>query len=230
MVPTRSALSVVAACLVLAACSGTAQTPPTIGAPLDSQSATASAAPGRPDQLRAKWDLTGVDLPNDWPDVPVPKGTTVASAYAVDSAPRRTWTASFLSESDKRTASKMAKPVAAALLDAGYQPVSAYTPDDPNAGLLSFSGPQYSVYLVLGDRDGHPNVVMTVRQRGADESGTPGLPSSSTLPEPGASTTATSRSGADSAAADPAASAGRSMSSTKPVASASPPSPQPTAS
>jgi hypothetical protein len=194
------------ATVVLAGCASPAYRPPVIGAPTPSAATSATQAPGRSEQLRQTWQLTGVDLPSDWPEVPLPKGSNVASAYAVDSAPRRTWTASFVGKSSSTgkpvTALAMSKPVTKALLKAGYQPVSAYSaPGDANAGLFSFAGKDYSVYLVLGDLDGHPNIVMTVRQRdpgGASASATwptpsaalPSVSPSSVSPSPASATPA----------------------------------------
>lgn len=164
----------------LAGCSGPEAALPVVGAPAPSPTTTVTEAPGRADQLRTQYQLTGIDLPSDWPDVPVPPGTSVSSAYAIDASPRRTWTASFVGSASKGapTAEALASPVIKALEKAGYQPISAFTNPDEDAGLYGFEGPNYSVYLVLGDLDGQPNIVMTVRQRGSKQAG----PTSSSLP------------------------------------------------
>lgn len=171
--------------LALAGCAGPAAELPVVGAPTPTPTTTVTEAVGRADQLRAQYQLGGIDLPSDWPDVPVPPRTSVSSAYAIDASPRRTWTASFVGSASKGapTAQELAGPVLKALEKAEYQPISAFTDPDEDAGLYGFEGPNYSVYLVLGDLDGQPNIVMTVRQRGAKDAGgaTSALPTA-TLP------------------------------------------------
>lgn len=157
--------------LLLTGC-GSAQTDaPVVGSPSPELSSQPPTTPGRPGQLRARWNLTGIDLPSDWPDIPLPKGTQVASAYAVDSPPRRTWTASFIGQDG--TALELAKPIIKQLAKLGYVPVSAYSATaDADAGLFGFTGDHYSVYLMLGEVDGKPNLLITVRQQGTRDSGT----------------------------------------------------------
>ncbi len=148
---------------LVAGCAGPpAQPVPTIGSP--SASTAPSATPTqRPDALAAQWDLSGTALPADWPDdVPLPRGTEVVSAYAIGTDPRRTWSATFTTP--RGTALDMAEPVVAALRDLDYVPIAEYVgAPETNTGLFSFAAPAFAVYVVLGEDDGQPNVVITVR-------------------------------------------------------------------
>lgn len=120
----------------------------------------------QPPGLREKYQLSGMELPADWPAVPVPRATRVVSAYGIDVKPNRTWSASFVGATST-SANKLAKPVVKSLKADGFQRVSEYLdPSDSSSGLYSLRSSQLSVYLVLGELDGHPNVVMTVRERG----------------------------------------------------------------
>jgi hypothetical protein len=147
--------------LLLAGCGGTPEPLPTIGSPTPTPTEVTVAAE-RPAQLAEQWDLTGADLPADWPDVPVPRGTEVVTAYAIGSEPRRTWTATFLA--DRGTALDLAEPVVAVLRERGYVPIAEYVgAASTNTGLYSFAAPSFAVYVVLGEDDGRPNVVLTIR-------------------------------------------------------------------
>jgi hypothetical protein len=134
---------------------------PTIGSP----SPSASAVPvdtGRAAELAREWDLEGAELPADWPDVPLPAGTEVVTAYAIGAEPRRTWTATFAA--DRGTALDLAEPVVAELRSRGYRPIAEYVgAASTNTGLYSFAAPTFAVYVVLGEDDGRPNLVITVR-------------------------------------------------------------------
>jgi hypothetical protein len=170
---TRAALVLCAGLLVLGGC--TAEEPtarPTIGSPSPTPT-QATAAFDRARQLAKQWDLTGAPLPEDWPDVPLPKGAEVVTAYAIGSPPRRTWTATFTT--DTGTALDMADPIVAALRKREYVPIAEYVgAAETNTGLYSFAAPAFAIYVVLGEDDGQPNVVLTVR--GSTESaGTTGL-------------------------------------------------------
>lgn len=162
----RAATTLVVSVL-LAGCAGAPEALPTIGSPTPTP--TPSATPkGRADQLAEDWSLHGAALPTDWPDVPLPKGTEVITAYAIGSAPRRTWTATFAG--DDGTAQDLAAPVVAELRQRGYVPIAEYvgTPES-NTGLYSFAAPSFAVYVVLGEDAGRPNVVITVRGSTGDE-------------------------------------------------------------
>ncbi len=152
-----------ATCALVAGCA-TQPEPivPTIGSPSPSTPPSATATK-RPDALAAAWDLTGTTLPSDWPDdVPLPRGTEVVSAYAIGAAPRRTWSATFTTP--RGTALDMAEPVVTALQDLEYVPIAEYVgAPETNTGLFSFAAPSFAVYVVLGEDDGQPNVVITVR-------------------------------------------------------------------
>jgi len=161
-------------------CGGQPAAIPTIGSPSPTPSLTGLPS-DRSAELAEKWDLTGADLPADWPDVPVPEGTEVITAYAVGAEPRRTWTATFAA--DRGTALDLAEPVVAELRERGYVPISEYTgAASTNTGLFSFAAPTFAVYVVLGEDNGRPNLVMTIRGS-TDESA--GLPPGATTP-PGA--------------------------------------------
>jgi hypothetical protein len=141
---------------------------PTIGSPSPAAAQSAEVE-DRTSQLAREWDLTGVPLPNDWPDVPLPRGTQVVTAYAIGALPRRTWTATFTTTSG--TALDMAKPVVQALRERGFTPIAEYVgAAATNTGLYSFAAPSFAVYVVLGEDDGQPNLVITVR--GSDGQGT----------------------------------------------------------
>ncbi len=144
---------------------------PTIGSPSPSPTQT-TAAFDRSVQLAREWGLTGAPLPADWPDVPLPTGAEVVTAYAIGSPPRRTWTATFTT--DNGTALDMAEPIVAALRAREYVPIAEYVgAAETNTGLYSFSAPSFAVYVVLGEDDGQPNLVLTVRGSAA-AAGTPG--------------------------------------------------------
>ncbi|MGV1003445.1 MAG: hypothetical protein ACOYEV_01510 [Candidatus Nanopelagicales bacterium] len=171
----RTAVPLLCGTLLLS--TGCASTPlatpddmPTVGAP---QTVTASptgeptVAAGSGARIAEKYNLTGMALPADWPSaVPVPAGTRVVSAFAIGESPQRTWSASFLGSSDTG-ADKLAKPVVKKLRKAGFAPTSEYhDPQDADSGLYGLSNKKLAVYLVLGETDGHPSIVMTVRQSG----------------------------------------------------------------
>lgn len=158
---------------VLTGCAGTPAALPTIGAPAPTSSAVASPSNGA-ESLAQEWDLRGAALPADWPDIPLPAGTDVITAYAIDSEPQRTWTATFAS--DRGTAIDLAEPVVEELRKRGFAPVAQYVGGAAtNTGLYSFAGPGIAVYVVLGEDDGRPNVVITAR----------GSSQPSALPTPG---------------------------------------------
>jgi hypothetical protein len=120
--------------------------------------------------LAEQWDLTGVRLPQDWPDIPLPTGTEVVTAYAIGAEPRRTWTATFAAE--EGTALGLAEPITASMLDLGYVPIAQFVGKaETNTGLFSFAAPSHAVYVVLGEDEGRPNLVITVR--GSREEQTP---------------------------------------------------------
>jgi hypothetical protein len=161
--------------LVLGGCAGGAggepQATPTIGSPSPSPTPSqATAGVDRPAELAREWDLTGVPLPADWPDVPLPAGAEVVTAYAIGSLPRRTWTATFTTNGG--TALDMAEPVVAELRAREYVPIAEYVgAAQTNTGLYSFASPTSAVYVVLGEDDGQPNLVLTVRGSTGAESG-----------------------------------------------------------
>jgi hypothetical protein len=166
---TRAALALCAGLLLLGGC--TAAEPrarPTIGSPEPSSTQT-TAAFDRSVQLAREWDLTGAPLPEDWPDVPLPRGAEVVTAYAIGPLPRRTWTATFTTE--RGTALDLAEPIVSALRRREYVPIAEYVgAAETNTGLYSFAAPTFAVYVVLGEDDGQPNLVLTVRgSTGADE-------------------------------------------------------------
>lgn len=154
--------SAVTAVVLLAGCgAGDPVDPPTIGSPSPT-TPTVTADPGRAEALAREYGLYGADLPEDWPDIPLPRDTEVITAYAIGAEPRRTWTATFAA--DRGTALDLAEPVVAALRERGYQPIAEYVgPATTNTGLYSFSTPSLAVYVVLGEDDGRPNLVITVR-------------------------------------------------------------------
>jgi hypothetical protein len=159
---TRAAVAVCASLLVLGGCTAAQpQARPTIGSPSPTPTRTA-AADDRARQLAKEWELTGAPLPEDWPDVPLPKGAEVVTAYAIGSMPRRTWTATFTTDSG--TALDMADPIVAELRAREYVPIAEYVgAAETNTGLYSFAAPSFAVYVVLGEDDGQPNLVVTVR-------------------------------------------------------------------
>ena len=166
-------LSLAGAALTLSGCAGTPQAVPTIGSPQPTPTPTASAQ-DRSTLLARQWGLTGAALPSDWPDVPLPEGSRVVTAYAIGAEPRRTWTATFAA--DEGTALDIAEPVVAALRERGYMPIAEYVGDAAtNTGLYSFAADTFAVYVVLGEDDGQPNVVMTVRGSPDDTAGAPDL-------------------------------------------------------
>ncbi len=193
--PRRSwrVLAVGAALIALSGCSGQPAAVPTIGSPAPSVSPSASLA-DRGTELAETWNLTGVRLPGDWPDIPLPEGTEVTTAYAIGAEPRRTWTATF--SADRGTALDLAEPVVKALRARGYVPVAEYVgAAETNTGLYSFAAPTFAVYVVLGEDDGHPNLVITVRGSSSDpsatESAAPSRSASSASPSKSASPSAT---------------------------------------
>lgn len=164
---------VCASLLLLGGCTAAEpQARPTIGSPSPTPTQT-TAADDRARQLAKQWKLTGAPLPEDWPDVPLPKGAEVVTAYAIGSMPRRTWTATFTT--DGGTALDLADPIVAALRKRDYVPIAEYVgAAETNTGLYSFAAPAYNIYVVLGEDDGRPNVVLTVRgSTGSPE--TPGI-------------------------------------------------------
>ncbi|HEX6887558.1 MAG TPA: hypothetical protein VF143_05570, partial [Candidatus Nanopelagicales bacterium] len=102
--------------LLLTGCAGSPEPLPTIGSPTPTPTEIALAAE-RPALLARRWDLDGAPLPADWPDVPVPKGTEVITAYGIGTEPRRTWTATF--SADRGTALDLAEPVVGELRERG---------------------------------------------------------------------------------------------------------------
>jgi hypothetical protein len=155
---TALALSVT---LLGSGCAGQPEPLPTIGSPSPS-AAQVSADDDRATELARRWDLTGVPLPADWPDVPLPRGTEVVTAYSIGAEPRRTWTATFAA--DRGTALDLAEPVVAAVRARQYVPIAEYVgAAETNTGLYSFAAPTFAVYVVLGEDDGQPNLVITVR-------------------------------------------------------------------
>jgi hypothetical protein len=159
---TRAALTLCAGLLALGGCSATEPLPrPTIGSPTPTP-AEASAGPDRAFELAERWELTGAPLPEDWPDAPLPEGSEVVTAYAIGSLPRRTWTATFTTNGG--TALDMAEPIVAELRDREYVPIAEYVgAAETNTGLYSFAAPTFNIYIVLGEDDGQPNLVITVR-------------------------------------------------------------------
>ncbi|MGB7982892.1 MAG: hypothetical protein WCF36_19080 [Candidatus Nanopelagicales bacterium] len=168
---SRAALVAAGALLALSGCAGTPQVVPTIGSPTPTATPTASADE-RSAQLARQWQLTGVPLPSDWPDIPLPEGTRVVTAYAIGAEPRRTWTATFAAQ--EGTALDIAEPVVAALRERGYMPIAEYVgAAQTNTGLYSFAANTFAVYVVLGEDDGQPNVVITVRGTTDPDAGLP---------------------------------------------------------
>jgi hypothetical protein len=195
----RTAQALITLCaglLVLGACApAEPQARPTIGSPSPTPSASA-AGPDRALELAEKWKLTGAPLPEDWPDVPLPKGAEVITAYAIGALPRRTWTATFTT--DRGTALDMAEPIVAALRAREYVPIAEYVgAAETNTGLYSFAAPTFAVYVVLGEDDGQPNLVITVRGSigsGAAEAQRPPNPTAAPTSQ-GAATTPPSATG-----------------------------------
>jgi hypothetical protein len=159
---TRAAITLCAGLMVLGGCEAAEPLArPTIGSPSPTPTPSASG-PDRAQELAEKWNLTGAPLPEDWPDVPLPKGAEVVTAYAIGALPRRTWTATFTTDSG--TALDMAEPIVAALRTREYVPIAEYVgAAETNTGLYSFAAPTFAVYVVLGEDDGQPNLVITVR-------------------------------------------------------------------
>jgi hypothetical protein len=169
--PSRAALTLCAALLALGACGAAEPLPrPTIGSPTPTPTQS-SAAPDRALELASQWQLTGAPLPEDWPEVPLPEGSEVVTAYAIGSPPRRTWTATFTTIGG--TALDMAAPIVAELRDREYVPIAEYVgAAETNTGLYSFAAPAFNIYVVLGEDDGQPNLVITVRgSTGPDSAG-----------------------------------------------------------
>ena len=76
----RPRLAFAGVLLVLAPLSGCAGQPtaiPTIGSPEPVAGVSPSMSSVRSAELARQWKLTGNDLPEDWPDVPLPTGTEV---------------------------------------------------------------------------------------------------------------------------------------------------------
>jgi hypothetical protein len=159
---SRAVIALSAGLLVLGGCdTAEPQARPTIGSPSPTPTPSASGR-DRAQDLAEKWRLTGAPLPEDWPDVPLPKGTEVVTAYAIGALPRRTWTATFTTDSG--TALDMAEPIVAALRAREYVPIAEYVgASETNTGLYSFAAPTFAIYVVLGEDDGQPNLVITVR-------------------------------------------------------------------
>lgn len=159
---TRAAITLCAGLMLLGGCNAAEpQARPTIGSPSPTPTPSTSGR-DRAVELAEKWKLTGAPLPEDWPDVPLPKGAEVVTAYAIGALPRRTWTATFTTDSG--TALDMADPIVAALRTREYVPIAEYVgAAETNTGLYSFAAPTFAVYVVLGEDDGQPNLVITVR-------------------------------------------------------------------
>jgi hypothetical protein len=181
---TRAAITLCAGLMLLGGCNAAEpQARPTIGSPAPTPTPSTSGR-DRAAELAEKWKLTGAPLPEDWPDVPLPKGAEVVTAYAIGALPRRTWTATFTTDSG--TALDMAEPIVAALRRREYVPIAEYVgAAETNTGLYSFAAPTFAVYVVLGEDDGQPNLVITVR-------GSTGSGGSEALPAAGASAVAPS--------------------------------------
>jgi hypothetical protein len=217
--------------LVGAGCAGQPEPRPTIGSPSPS-AAQVSADDDRATELARRWDLSGGPLPVDWPDVPLPRGTEVVTAYAIGAEPRRTWTATFAA--DRGTALDLAEPVVAALCARQYVPIAEYVgAAETNTGLYSFAAPTFAVYVVLGEDDGRPNIVITVRGS-ADESAGLGVPTEPTVPKgsarPSTTPTASGTAPADASGSPtaPTSPAGATGAPSSPAATGSPtPSPSP---
>jgi hypothetical protein len=158
---TSTAAVALTAALSLAGCAGTPEPVPTIGSPAPTPAASEKVV-DRAAELAEEWELIGSPLPGDWPDVPVPRGSEVVTSYAIGAEPRRTWTATFTT--DRGTALDLAEPVVAELRERGYVPIAEYVGEaSSNTGLYSFAAPSFAVYVVLGEDDGRPNLVITVR-------------------------------------------------------------------
>ncbi len=72
----------------------------------------------------------------------------------------------------------------------GYRPIAEYVgAASTNTGLYSFAAPSFAVYVVLGEDDGRPNLVITVRGSTSEAVPLPSdlLPSGPGSPEPGTS-------------------------------------------
>ncbi len=181
--------------LAVSGCAGTPQAVPTIGSPVPTPTPSATVD-DRSTQLARQWELTGAALPPDWPDVPLPRGTRVVTAYAIGAEPRRTWTATFAADSG--TALDIAEPVVAELRERGYVPIAEYVGDAAtNTGLYSFAADTFALYVVLGEDDGQPNVVITVRGTTDPNAGLPDAaatgPLDTTSPSPSGPTPTTAR-------------------------------------
>jgi hypothetical protein len=86
-----------------------------------------------------------------------------------------------------------------------FIPIAEYVgPAATNTGLYSFAAPSFAVYVVLGEDDGRPNLVITVRGTATLPPG-PGGPGSGIGPAPTPSIEAGSA-GPDSRPVPPAAS------------------------
>lgn len=191
---TGRAAAIAAGILLLTACAGQPAAVPTIGSPTPTPSQS-SLASDRPAELARTWDLTGAPLPADWPDIPLPKGTEVVTAYAIGNEPRRTWTATF--STDQGTALDLAEPVVEALRERGYIPIAEYVgAAETNTGLYSFAAPTFAVYVVLGEDNDRPNVVITVRGTTDEQAGLPsasaGMGSGGSMPPSSSVPTGTS--------------------------------------
>ncbi len=168
---------------------------PTIGSPTPTPSAT-QVSSDRSSELADRWDLTGTALPPDWPDIPLPRGTDVVTAYAIGAEPRRTWTATF--EADAGTALALAKPVVKSLRGQGYRPIAEYVgAAETNTGLYSFAGPTFAIYIVLGEDNERPNLVITVRGTTNEDAGLPTTSASASAATPGSATSTPVREGAE---------------------------------
>ena len=194
--------------LALGGCSAAEPLPrPTIGSPTPTPTQS-TAGPDRALELAGEWELTGAPLPEDWPDVPLPEGSEVVTAYAIGSLPRRTWTATFTT--DGGTALDMAAPIVAELRAREYVPIAEYVgAAETNTGLYSFAAPTFNIYVVLGEDDGQPNLVITVRgSTGSPDAGGAPVqpPTSAPAPTPGLTVTPTDAgtdAGTTSGTADP---------------------------
>lgn len=199
----RAALLVTCSAVLLAGCA--TETPvarPTIGSPSPA-AVQATDTEDRTTQLARDWELTGSPLPNDWPDVPLPRGTEVVTAYAIGADPRRTWTATFTTTSG--TALDMAEPVVAALREREYVPIAEYVgAANTNTGLYSFAAPTFAIYVVLGEDDGQPNLVLTVRGSADESAGLPNIDTEVDGQPRSRATNAPSATAAPSASATPA--------------------------
>ncbi len=178
----RCAAALTTCSLALAGCSAGGGERPVIGVPAPSVTPTETVeAMATRTALAVQWELTGASLPADWPDLPLPKGARVVTAYGVGTGDERSWTGTFTAESG--TAADLARPMVASLRRLDFQTRTQYLgADRTNSGIFSLADDDFEVFIVLGEDGGRPSVAVTVRRPGpADTSdptqGGPTLPS-----------------------------------------------------